>query len=281
MNRLRLILFVLMVVAALLLIAGGYGEHRQATRNQALIAALVRKENGQALALIGQGADPNTPSKTLPTPSLRELWDYVLYRKPRPINESPTALQVACGNYFNDVNIDNWRDRPDAPQLVEAMLRHGAKVDSRDETGYTSLWWAAYCNHPQTAGVLIHYGADVNARAKDGWTPLMTACCVPAPEVVRVLLQKGADVNAVERDGGSVLYHAVSHVIVNPGQRKDIVARERIISATILRDILPQLLAHGADPNLAQRGSKSALQFAQANNRPDLIALFRRAAGKK
>ncbi len=61
------------------------------------------------------------------------------------------------------------------PEAVEAMLDHGADIQSMDYTHYTPLHYAAWNENAQTAKVLIRRGADVYYR--DDWymTPLQWA----------------------------------------------------------------------------------------------------------
>jgi ankyrin repeat protein len=53
--------------------------------------------------------------------------------------------------------------------------------------------------------MLLKKGADVNARGNTGWTALMIAVDLSHMDTARALLQKGADVNARDKDGNTAL----------------------------------------------------------------------------
>jgi ankyrin repeat protein len=47
------------------------------------------------------------------------------------------------------------------------------------------------------------------------------------------------------------------------------------------KDIIKQLLDHGANPNLADKAGTTSLELAQTYQRPDLFILLKRAGGRK
>lgn len=103
---------------------------------------------------------------------------------------------------------------------VEYLVRHGAKVDSRDPRGRTPLHMAAMNGHVEEARILIAAGADVNSQCDNGDTPLHLTVQFPrtwsrSKKVAELLLKSGADPrrrNAggetplrLAKDGGLVL----------------------------------------------------------------------------
>jgi hypothetical protein len=115
---------------------------------------------------------------------------------------------------------------------------------------------------------MFRHGANAEARGEDGWTPLIYAVCQGNRETLDVLLAHGVNANAKAEDGESPLYWAMYGSVSNVSS-KDIDGT----SDTVLA-----LLAHGADPNLPDRGG-TLLQFAA--ERPYLVAILRRAGAKK
>jgi ankyrin repeat protein len=256
----------------LLLLTGGCGlwlrsQHRQYALNRQLIAALVKGDDKQALALVNEGADPNTCYKLMPVPSLLQLTRQLLHRSPLPINASPSAFMIACGApwKYDDEIVAAQRKAPDAAQLVQAMLTHHANINAKDEQSRTLLMWAVMINRSKTARLLLEHGANVNAQAKHGYTPLTYA--IGSQEVVRLLLDHGAEVNTQDEFGWTALYGAVLHAPSAPN------------SATI--DVVRQLLAHGANPNLPMKDGFTALKLAQQEDLPDLVALLKHYRARK
>ena len=95
-------------------------------------------------------------------------------------------------------------------EVVQKLIEYDANIDAtRDEDGWTPLFWASNGEHFKDGSVLqflLERGADVNARArKDGFTPLHRASQNGVLEVVRLLLKHGADVKAVNSEGKTAL----------------------------------------------------------------------------
>lgn len=89
--------------------------------------------------------------------------------------------------------------------VVHALCRAGARVDSRDIAGYTPLSVAAgFISNPTTlrmAEVLISHGADVNARTRFGESILVPTIMGANVDGFRLLLRYGADVMQKDRTG--------------------------------------------------------------------------------
>ncbi|CAM9793284.1 unnamed protein product [Ectocarpus sp. 6 AP-2014] len=136
----------------------------------------------------------------------------------------------------------------DCPEAVVSMLRHGARVDVKDDAGDTPLHAASAAGRSEWIRALIDYGADIDSLNAKGRTPLALTAeggCVGAAKVLldagadvnapadyangsaalslatlsddgvdatmKVLIQHGADVNARDTDGFSALHHAAFH----------------------------------------------------------------------
>lgn len=89
------------------------------------------------------------------------------------------------------------------PQDVERAVKGGARVDARNEDGWTPLHRAAFLNpNPEIIQALVRLGANINARTKYDLTPLhLAAYSNSNPQVVLVLLDLGADPKARTSDG--------------------------------------------------------------------------------
>ena len=101
-------------------------------------------------------------------------------------------------------------------ETVKALLRKGADVNAKDDSGRTALMFAVINLHGQTVKVLLEHGADVNARDDDGATPLMLAASCGDPEIVQTLLSRGADLNgSFVQTGKTALMLAEEHGYAN------------------------------------------------------------------
>jgi len=181
-----------------------------------------------ARALLQAGADPRVRNDYGATPMsaaaevgatavLKELLDAHADVE-SPNTEGQTALMVVART-----------GRVDAAEL---LLKHGAKVDAREQWGgQTALMWAAAQSQPQMIRLLLAHGADVNARAtardwqrrvtaegrpKDmthgGLTPLLYAAREGCLACVQELVRHKADLNRWDPDGITPLVMALLNI---------------------------------------------------------------------
>ena len=80
----------------------------------------------------------------------------------------------------------------DHPEVVEMLIKHGAEVNAKTDSGFVALFWAARYGHEQVAKVLIDNGADVSAKDKDGVTALKWATTNKQAAVIELLRVAGA-----------------------------------------------------------------------------------------
>jgi hypothetical protein len=264
---------------SLVLIVGGVGlwlrsQQRHYVLNRQLISALEQGDNNRALALVNEGADPNTRSKPTPTPSLFDLCKQLLHRSPPPSNDSPTALSISCGAFWDHepATMQKQRQAPEATQLVQAMLLHGGNANLPDRDRVTPLFWAVFLHRHNTVGVLLDHGAKVDAKSATATTALMFAVRFHNdPEIVRSLLAHNADVNAQDQESWTPLYYFVRFIPIN--SQSGLNSTEQ--------NILAQLLTHGANPNLPNKKGDTPFKYVQRANRVDLMTLFKQAGARK
>lgn len=106
---------------------------------------------------------------------------------------------IATGSFFEAIRSNDLA-------AVKALVADGAKVKASDDTGATSLMYAALYAGPEVVTWLIDNGASINTANTYGATPLMWAVTTPAN--VRLLVNRGADVNARVGDGVTALVAA-------------------------------------------------------------------------
>jgi ankyrin repeat protein len=106
----------------------------------------------------------------------------------------------------------HWAVERDDLEMVDVLLRAGARVTARTREGVTALQLAAENGSAPILVRLLRAGADPNGPltpSRD--TALMMAARTGKADAVRALVEAGADVNAVETWGGTTpLMWAVS-----------------------------------------------------------------------
>ncbi|HET7293329.1 MAG TPA: ankyrin repeat domain-containing protein [Vicinamibacteria bacterium] len=88
---------------------------------------------------------------------------------------------------------------------VRRLIETGARVEVRDEHGFTPLMRAAGSASAESVRLLIRAGAEVNAALHSGWTALMEATANGRLDSARLLLEAGARPNDRDRARGSAL----------------------------------------------------------------------------
>jgi uncharacterized protein len=184
-------------------------------------------------------------------------------------------------------------------EMLHRLLDAGAAVNARDARGRNAVLAATQGGHEAAARLLIERGADVNAqdetqdsafllagarghsgivRAALGATPppdvkrlnryggtaLIPACHHGHVETVRELLTTAIDVNHINRLGWTALLEAI---ILGDG-------------GAAHTDIVRLLLAHMADPNLADAQGVTPLAHAEQRGQREIAQLLRAAGAK-
>lgn len=77
--------------------------------------------------------------------------------------------------------------------LVEELLRLGARLEARNSDGNTALWLACFGNDARIVQRLIEAGAQLDNRNDNGATALMYCASSGRDALVKLLLDAGAD----------------------------------------------------------------------------------------
>jgi uncharacterized protein len=161
-----------------------------------------------------------------------------------------------------------WAAAENHPEAVGALIEHGADpntrsdklVYSKDRFGlegvttilphgsWTALMYAARQGSLDAARALAEAGADLNLADPDGTTALHLAILNGHFDTAGMLAKKGADPNIADVTGMAALYAAVDmstlgEIYGRPGRK----STDKLSAV----DLLPILLAHGANPNAA------------------------------
>jgi ankyrin repeat protein len=95
-------------------------------------------------------------------------------------------------------------------ELVNALLKAGAKANVTSKYGATALAEAIKLDDIDLVRTLLDAGADVNSPNLDNQTALMLAISGGSLPIAKLLIERGADVNAVEtfRDQNALMWAA-------------------------------------------------------------------------
>ncbi|KAG2818434.1 hypothetical protein PC116_g15191 [Phytophthora cactorum] len=172
--------------------------------------------------------------------------------------------------------------------VVRYLLERGAEVDVVDSGGSTAVRFAASEGHPDILRELTERGgADLNVADMNGWTPLLLASWGGHVDVVRYLLEHGADVDARDSGGSSQLRFAASEgrlevvkLLVEVGSARVNQYDERGWTPLILAswyghyNVVKFLLEHGAQIDVKDAGSSTAMRFAASEGRLRIAKLL-------
>lgn len=145
--------------------------------------------------------------------------------------------------------------------VAKWLVERGARLEERDEHGWTPLTLAIDHRSLTMTRILIAGGAGVETMKKNGWRPLHVAAAsqVAIPEIVDVLLAAGADVQArCSCDG-----------FLGGGWTPLLLAAYRGNTA-----IVGRLLDRGADIQAANGDGRTALWFAADDDYPEIARLL-------
>lgn len=191
------------------------------------------------------------------------------------------ALDMAIRSAANG---DTYKE-PRSASLIDLLLRHGAKLTSKDPLLYEA-WLVAVAAKDglNLARRIVHLGIDVNMPDRDGITALMEAAIGnPNPEMVKFLIKSGARIDAVSRNGTTALLYATqynnSEVVkfllaeTEKTAGKALPEAELLLRAASNRDpeVVKLFLTRGADVNSTDDLGRTPLFFAARFSAPEAI----------
>ena len=97
----------------------------------------------------------------------------------------------------------NWAAMRDRPEVVKALLRKGADVNTQDNRGVSPLLYAAGTQNAGIVRMLVDHGADLEVESRDNMmTPMLLAIEHHDIEILDVLLAQGANVTTSKDQKG-------------------------------------------------------------------------------
>ena len=215
-----------------------------------------------------------------------------------PQGASPLGY-VAMLRY--DTSRDLWRDVPGTDVVATALIAAGAPVDGEPGASETPLITAASYGDAAVARVLIGAGADIEATASPdsggvpGGTALLHAAVFGMTDVVDVLVAAGARIDSIEVAGAAgdvgawletdATADARIRALVMAADHQRLEAIDELVTAGVAVDgvdpvwgghplrtaawngrpaSVRRLLAHGADPDLADHDGRTPLDLCRA-----------------
>ena len=174
-----------------------------------------------------------------------------------------TAATLVWSNLAPGGEIHTAAMRGDVEQVKALLAADPDLVSSKDERGWTPLYFAAASGHKDVVELLIANKADINAFNQN-FTPLHAAVMNRHPDVADLLIASNAQVTIFDAAAGGYLEIVKSQLKTNPA----LLSVTDDTGWTALQyaarnghlDMVKLLLANKADVNATGRGGMTALQ---------------------
>ncbi|MBK9740817.1 MAG: ankyrin repeat domain-containing protein [Actinobacteria bacterium] len=179
---------------------------------------------------------------------------------------------------------------------AEAALADGADLEARDARRRTPLLRAVTADHVDVARMLVGRGADVNAVDDQRDTPFLVTGVTGSVAMLEALLPGRPDTRITNRFGGVAVIPASERghapYVEAVLDRTDIDVNHvndlgwtALLEAVILGNggrrhqrVVASLLAHGADPSIADRDGVTPLEHARRRGHEPIVTLLEAAS---
>jgi ankyrin repeat protein len=186
--------------------------------------------------------------------------------------------------------------RGDLP-TIGRLIASKTALDEKDAQGQTALLIAVAANHTAVAKALIDAGADINASAANMDTPWLLAGARGRTEMLRHMWPKGPNLKLRNRFGGSALIPACHYdhvetvrfllttsIDVDHVNNLGWTCLLEIVILTdggrLAQENTRQVLAAGANPNLADKDGVTPLAHARRRGFTEIARLIEARGGK-
>lgn len=181
---------------------------------------------------------------------------------------------------------------------IALLIKQGANLEARDESGATPLLIATRHNHVDAARVLIDAGANVNAKDRIQDSAYLHAGARGHNEILKMTLTHGADLKSTNRYGGTALIPAAERghvetvrILIAAGVDVNHINRlhwTALLEAIILGDggpkhteIVRLLVNAKADVNIPDGKGVSALQHARQRGYREIEKILVKAGARQ
>ena len=215
----------------------------------ALMEAIVRKDKNVIQLLLDNGADANITTE-----------------------------------YDNTGLMYLARDENDTSDIMELLLRYGARKDQQNDIGQPALFFAAEHGNINNVKTLLKHGANAKIVEADGSNVLMKTIFQNRPAEIVKLLVKHVDINQKNNEGATALCAAVAvqrHDLVkllidneaNVNQYCGTITPLILATDAGNLEIVKYLVDHGADVNAVENDDHkwSALIMAAEKGHLDIV----------
>lgn len=173
--------------------------------------------------------------------------------------------------------------------ILKLLVKHGAKVDSKDESGMNALLYACERDNLNQVGFLLKAGAQVNSQNSSGLSCQIYAASMGRLSLLKLLLSENADVNLQTERGATPLMVAVDNVdivetLIKSGAKVDIQdanGRTALYMALLNKDLkkVGVLLRYCAKTDLPDKSGTTPLDMVEEMKNgldgPAIVRLFK------
>lgn len=145
---------------------------------------------------------------------------------------------------------------------VSELIRAGGNVNAKDDIADSAFLYAGAEGFNDVLLLTLANGADVASTNRYGGTALIPASEHGHAETVRILIAAGVPVDHVNNLGWTAMQEAI--LLNNGGPRQ--------------QDVVRQLLAAGADPNIRDPQGRTALENAQRLGFAEIVNIIEAAS---
>jgi ankyrin repeat protein len=170
-----------------------------------------------------------------------------------------SAIHPQTGNGIRRYD-DEWfaAARVGRTDILQALLDAHYPIDATTREGYTAVILTAYDDQPAALDFLLRAGADPCVGDRHGNTALMGALFKGETAIARRVMDTRCPIDQSNNAGETALAFAALFGRL---------------------DLLPQLIARGANPNHVDAGGRTVLRMAiEQGNRDSAVALERAGA---